>query len=368
MRAVLLALLLHVAACSAIWGLDEFSLGSSSSGGGGPSATTGAGGNGEGGEGACAPTCDAGCVEEPSTDPEHCGGCGKLCEDGVACVSGACEPHQVSVGESSPVSLVVDSSHIYWLNQASNTVRRWSAPAGVETVLVYADTNELTDITIAGDTLCAINGAEVLSRPILGSGNMVAVASGLGIYSFAADEMTIYWTDLVSSSLNKVDIRGGTPVTLFSMESNPRDIAIGGSKIYWISDVSLKAAASDGSSAVEIATLDAANHVSVSGDKICADIDVQQKLRCMVTDGTLLRDFSATGGYISAFVLVGEHVYWTESDQAIMRGRISGGEVVRLAESALTPVSIAVQVDGSKHRVFWADEGGNVMKLVTWVD
>lgn len=76
----------------------------------------------DGGGGADA---DAGPCVDVSSNPHHCGACGRDCLGG-ACVDGGCAPVRIAVDDPGPTAIAVDGTHVYWLNKNSGDL--WSVP------------------------------------------------------------------------------------------------------------------------------------------------------------------------------------------------------------------------------------------------
>lgn len=75
-------------------------------------------------------TCGDACVVLDS-DPKHCGSCNHDCLGGD-CSGGKCEPHEIASGQVLPHALVVDETHVYWIDRADGvgSIRRVSKAGG----------------------------------------------------------------------------------------------------------------------------------------------------------------------------------------------------------------------------------------------
>jgi hypothetical protein len=176
----------------------------------------------------------------------------------------------------------------------------------------------------------AVTGT-VVSAPLMG-GQLTALAPEGAFapsdasYGFAVDAQNVYWTTFADpTSIRKVPLQGGTPITLATSPGAGGGIAVDQSSVYWVSDNGVMKVAIAGGPAVLLA---ASGPVAGGGGNIALD------------------DTS---------------VYWTTMD-SVLKVSLSGGAPEVLASGQPGPMPIAVDATS----VYWGNTGygaGAIMKL-----
>lgn len=351
-HACLIACLLATSACTqALLGDEEYVHGDDvSPSGAGPSSggsisTSGAGGGGGGGGStACAgglTACDDACVELDS-DSNNCGSCGHECA-GSTCEAGLCTAAALVSGLADPRALALDDSHVYWAT-AGGTIERISKAGGaIETITETQDSPG----TLVVDTTHVFwiddaTGA-VMRQKKNGKGNPKLLSVGTGARGLAQDDASIYF----SRKIKKGDIRvvqkmGGGNVTLAEGQPSPTELAVRGEYLFWSGFAAAEEGDDDGEGG--------------SG----ADSDLPGGyVRRLPRLGRGTATTLATGeGEISDLAVIGETAIWV--DRTNQQIRASG-------PADLSPVTLvadqnvrSLATDGVA--IYWSTVGGNLKK------
>ncbi len=65
--------------------------------------------------------------------------------------------------------------------------------------------------------------------------------SGMNVnFTRSVDSISIYWTDKVAGTVNKVGLNGGTVTTLVTGLNNPYDVVADSTSVYWTEANSVK--------------------------------------------------------------------------------------------------------------------------------
>jgi hypothetical protein len=161
------------------------------------------------------PPVDAG--TDAAGDPKNCGAPGHDCLGGD-CIDAVCQPVVIAELQNRPLSVVVDATHVYWINQGSLTVA----------------TNPVCD--------AAKSDGSVVRTKLDGS-ELVRIADGLPCPSAIAlgPDNHVYFSTYgastgSSSSIWKVakDVTATTPATeIYSGLPNVNSILFDGPTLYW---------------------------------------------------------------------------------------------------------------------------------------
>ena len=354
--------------CTYILGLEGVNEEDYTAGAGGTGTAAGGNGPGSGGGGGCTQMCGD-CVNI-ATDANHCGGCNRDCDEG-GCAGGECQPAVLPTGQGA-TSLISDSGNVYWVN-ADGAVKSLSPDEGAEAMMKFTFPSGFVpkELAVKGGTFGAISDDDVI---VTLDGNDFKYPRGTVTTapdSVALHENAIFWTELSPNLLYKGTFDGMDPNTLFGTQPNPRDVALDGTDLYWLADNKLWIVDINGDMPDELYPLTDATQIAVRDGRVCATINLGLAISCADLNTGMGANFYADDATIGALVVADSHVYWAESAGRVVRGNIADETSKVLAEELAPPVSIAVLVDNEdpkKHRVFWADNGGSMYKLVTWVE
>lgn len=179
----------------------------------------------------------------------------------------------------------------------------------------------------------------------------------------AVDDTTVYWVDSVARKIMTVPIGGGNAAVFIEADPDfsPRSLAVSADSLYYTDsglehvvrssfDGEIFEILGEGQTYPLAIAIDAANAYWTSADLgtvMKAPIDGGGDAVALATDQA-----SPLGVVVDA-----THVYWVNEGGSVMKVPIEGGDLVTLAEGQAKPQDIAV---GATH-VYWTNDGGTVM-------
>lgn len=152
--------------------------------------------DGGGGDGAV----EASCSTDLETDAKHCGRCGHDCQGG-ACTKGACQAVQLIAERANLFGIIVDATHVYYLENVAGIVARIPKAGGV------------------AQTVCS--NVQSFPRP------------------FAVDDQNAYCS--TSTGIVRVTKTGLTPTLIVGGARDIDALFVDGSSIYGVGTASFKA-------------------------------------------------------------------------------------------------------------------------------
>jgi hypothetical protein len=320
-------------------------------------------------------------------DINNCGRCGRSCGTGV-CAQGRCPLTTIQPNRGSPVSLAVDASNAYWIEEGNgSTGGVYKAPlmvGGTVTTIASGIANA-NGLVLAGTTIVwAEGGATDNSGKVRKSPVSVAapqdIATGEAYpFGLTTDGTTVYWTNVGTSgngyndgqvrksavaspspstvtsgvsllqiglpalagsvlyftvrgtqgmtdgAVYKVAATGGMPSVFAATQLGPFGIAVDSTNVYWGNDDSVLKQGLTGSMSSAVGTAQAnPNHMVVDGVGLY-----------WANEGT------GTTGSIAA------------NSGSIMFAPIGGGSPIILADGQDHPIKVVV--DSTK--VYWVNAG-----------
>jgi len=273
---------------------------------------------------ACTPgfaDCDGdhgnGCEAELASDGDNCGACGKSCAGGP-CQAGVCQA--VTIGGLDAVrALAVSGGDVYVTRCGSPAVERTGTDGGIVEA-VGSETTCADLVAVGGDRIFYTVGPDIFSADTTSPTPANTFLLGVSPSRFLASSATdLYWwsddTAAMTQALMRVSTAGGAPETVAS--------------------AAVSALAADDLGAV---WADAAGiHAVASGSTLVADLSTIPAIALALEGDTI---FASTGSSI----------------QALPR---SGGAATQLVQAK---AARAVAADAS--RVYWADAGDSSVKRV----
>jgi sugar lactone lactonase YvrE len=279
-------------------------------------------------------------------------------------------------GQSTPLSIAVDGTSVYWTDQGNGTVMK--VPLGGGSGTKIGSSNLPYGIAVDGTSVYWADFQGTIMKVPLSGGNATPLASGQsGPYGIALDSQNVYWTNYLGGTIMKVPITGGNPTTLASGQVAPNSLAVDSQNVYWSNNGTEASNFTDGT----------VMKAPITGGNATALLTgVQGPLGIAVdASGVYVADFgtiSTVGGSIykvphggvgeitlasglagpSALAIDAASVYWTnfKDPGTIMSVPLSGGSVTTLATGQNTPAAIAVGPTG----VYWTNWGdGTVMRV-----
>lgn len=374
-RALICAAVSACVGCTYLLGLEDVTPADGSTGGAGGAAgstTTSNGGGGQGpgggGQGGGCPgqqqNCGSGCVDIGG-DEANCGGCGRVCD--TTCTAGRCVPFPVATGQSSPKSVTLSANDVYWI-AGGNEVRRnqKTGPTDdtIETIFTMSGLNEIAlggmdqGIVFAGTTsgvLRADANVGATATQVTGSSGDISVV--------AANLTRVYWTD-GGTTIQEAEVVSGNAAQFGGTEDSPKDIAATNNDVYWTTSATVRTArvATAVGVDVEAGSTQAPFYIAVGGTTVCWTQGAPVARVYCLADGAGSAT-EITAGEAPMAVAVPQnalgYVYWAEADR-IQRRLIAGGPVETMAEGGGAITSLAA--DGT--HVYWTNTNGAVLRQI----
>jgi hypothetical protein len=330
----------------------------------------------------CSTVCDAGCTFIAS-DPSNCGRCRHDCLGGI-CNAGRCQPVMLAGGLGTPAGIAVDGTNVYVSDTVQGLVERIPVSGGPVQRLA---TNQPSPFQIAVDsshvywanqaTEGTVNGIPGTINGSIAAANLdgaapFAIASDLSsspvILTLA--EANVYWS--AADGIHTCPLTGcaGSSSLLQTPARDPFGLAVDGPDLYWTDGHDLRVCALHACSTSSLLStnLGGPDELIANGgglywlDPLDGTLNACVATNCMPTYTTLFVDHAATPLQITSDAT---NLYWTESisQGAVVACPLAGcpntGPTV-LASGQDHPVGVAVD----QVAVYWANNGsGTVMRV-----
>lgn len=285
--------------------------------------------------------------------------CSAVAPSSASCIDGRCVV-TLAANASQPWQLVVDSTHVYWIDRGLGIVEKVPLGGGASTTLA-SGTNGYS-LAMGGDSLYWNDPTSGVMKGSKNGGAAVQLAVpnmeyGEGI---AVDATSVYWTDSYSpGAVKKVSRDGGVVSTLASNLSQPEGIAVDSTSLYWTTfDGTLTTSDLNGANMQQLTTgspsavglaIDAANVYWTTSNA------VMQIPRGGGQALTVASDQNAP----YAVAVDDANVYWVGNEFAIKKAPIGGGPVTTLVGAR----GEGIAVDGTS--VYWTDNDQRAVMKVT---
>jgi len=218
------------------------------------------------------------------------------------------EPTSLVTGLDKPNGIAVDEEAVYWVDgdEGAMSIRRHDLATGEDTLL--GTTTFTAQITVSGDH--------------------------------------VYWADATANTVHRVPRRGGAPEQLLSDPDSVNDVAIDGTRMYWVDDVAVWSARTDGTDRDQIAEVTvAATDVFVDEEQVVW-VSPDGVKAVAKTGGEVIRIADEAGNAIRG----GGHVYWTSRTEWHLTEADSAGANPAAIQEGVTPGRVAF-ADGE---LYWA--------------
>jgi sugar lactone lactonase YvrE len=316
-----------------------------------------------------------GCETDVDRSPLHCGACQHGCLRG-ACEAGRCQPFELASGQAQPLRIVIDATHVYWVNQGAPgaVMRRRLDDGAPETVWSVAKIPG--GIALDADAIYwsqLENGGSVFRLAKAQVGTSAApqeLATGQGgSIGVAVDATHVYWT--TPGTVRRVPKQGGALQTLARDQELPFSLLVDVGRLFWTNyqggqvmtvllsnPVPTPVATRQGAPAGlagDLAALYWTNNQPGAGGEPPAVMTIEK-----VNAGapTILADRQQAPVGVTVF---GNDVFWTNSEGGtVLRVPKQGGTPVVLASGQATPAEVAVDASA----VYWVNrDDGRVMAV-----
>ncbi|RYE92596.1 MAG: DUF5050 domain-containing protein, partial [Myxococcales bacterium] len=324
---------------------------------------------------ACQPghaVCDGspalGCVIDLTTDPQNCGSCGHDCQ-GDACEGGLCTPTTVSTGNTRPFQLLVDATHLYWINLGdeqkdggnnayfvNSSVRRLDTLTTLDAKTLAAQQPWSYILAQQGGSLYLMNlGTSGSSfkdgrlwrfdkSTLVGKELRAQVQYGLGMASGADG---LFFGESLLRNLFRANLDGTGELKLRNDEETITSMAAAEGQVFWVRRNNLNgpnAVIRRGALAADRKSFTATSDLSAketSPDRMWADGDSVYYVN-QGEAGRVRRIDQATGQVVTVAENVSQpqyvtadatHIYWTECG--------TSPRVMRVDKATLTPSVVA---------------------------
>ncbi|MBW2523098.1 MAG: hypothetical protein JRI23_02930 [Deltaproteobacteria bacterium] len=254
---------------------------------------------------------------------------------------GAAEDLSLSgTGTTSYQTIAVDDTQLFLSPWISTTDRVWAAPKGGGAATLIATTlgvaNSGDDLTVDGTHVYWLesSGAGRVGKVGKDGNGAVELASDLsGLTGIAVYGSDVYWSCAPCDAIKRVSTAGTNPATLADSEDAPSDVAVTSDGIFWVNRVTMST-----SSPVTTGSVRRLEHGQSTPVSLATN---QAGPHAIAVDDT--------------------HVYWTNFfDGTIKRVPIVGGAVDTVASLQGEPTDIAI--DGTT--IYWIDEeAGTIVRV-----
>lgn len=221
------------------------------------------------------------CEVNLSTSPEHCLECGTACDDNQICSITGCVSDPVFIsGQARPVSVAVDSTHVYWLNAGvldalqnagPGNLMRLGLSGGAPEVIVPEITSPLALIVDETHVYWGERSAGLWKAPKDGSGVPAQVVNTGSPAGVTQTTTHLFWEIHSDPTFEILSIgKDGTGLkSLVVAEGDPPiGLAVNDEFLYYSSAASIARTLADGSGAQEALATYGASFIRLKGTEV----------------------------------------------------------------------------------------------------
>lgn len=177
--------------------------------------------------------CDGVCTNT-QTNPEHCGACGRSCQDGN-CVAGVCQPYFLAIAAGYLNGVAVDDTSVYFGNATGGTLNKVPKSGG-PTVALATNLTAVGAIAVSGASAYFLTFSTVSKVPTTPGGAVTNLAVGLSPKYLALDDANVYVTGVVAGAYAVAAVpKDGGALTVLANNgvSLPVGIAVDATNVYF---------------------------------------------------------------------------------------------------------------------------------------
>jgi membrane-bound inhibitor of C-type lysozyme len=261
------------------------------------------------------------------TDNDNCGACGTKCDANASCNAGKCGPVPVVVVPAAAgctsLHIAVGGTSLYWTDEGHGTVKSMPLAGGAGATVAMAETTP-TSLVVAGTTVFWLSG-KMIRKSTAGAAATTVVTSPDPINGFTAsvDGATVYFSAL--TKVMQVPAAGGAAVVVASEEHAgvPGALALDGTTLVYPCDIN---------GDVDVVEL-AAGKVSSCGAEDDAGALVQVMCtRIARSQGSL---------FLGSILATGHRAYWADNPT------IKGGDSTPGAAQSNDSIASTASTNGS---------------------
>ena len=324
--------------------------------------------------------CGSQCVDT-TTDESNCGFCGHNCQ-GNPCTAGLCQASsiaQVTVSTERISGIAVDSTTVYWTQGTGSSAGAYGKPFAGGAAVSFGAAADPRGVVVDLTHLYWVDylTGSVVSAPLLGGAPTplippIDAGTSPGPTAITSDAQNVYWVDSATGTVNQMPLTGGAIVRLASGRSTPMAIAVDATSVYWVDYGSV---ANDGSvNKVPIGTPNGVvtplatseqepSAIAIDANNVYwADrVNPSGTVKSVPIGGGLANPIATGQGAPAAVAVDAQYVYWTNfDDNTVLKAPIAGGTAFTLASGQNNPSAIAVD----DKNVYWANQGnGSILKV-----
>ena len=323
--------------------------------------------------------CSNQCVDT-TTDESNCGFCGHNCQ-GNPCTAGLCQASNIAQVTSPTTrisSIAVDSTTVYWTQGTGSGSGAYGKPFAGGNATSFGLSPDPRGIVVNLTHVYWVDYANgsLTSAALLGGtpAQLVpAIDAGTspGPTAITSDAQNVYWVDSTLGTVNQMPIQGGAIVTLASGRLTPVAIAVDATHVYWADYGSVgndgsvnKAPIGTSNSVTPLATGEQQpSGIAVDGTSVywTDRVNPTGTVKSVSTQGGAINTIAKNQGAPTGVAVDSQYVYWTNyDDNTVLKAPIAGGMSYTLASGQNNPAAIAVD----DKNVYWANQGsGFILKV-----
>jgi hypothetical protein len=323
--------------------------------------------------------CGSQCADV-SSDESNCGFCGHNCQ-GNPCTMGLCQASSIAMALSGRISgIAVDSTTVYWTEGPPTNAGAYGKPFAGGNAVPFGAAKDPRGIVVDLTHLYWVDygAGSVVSAPLLGGAptSLVPPIGDGGVspgpIAITSDSQNVYWVDSASGSVNQMPIQGGSIVPLATGRLTPMAIAVDATSVYWVdygsagNDGSVNKVAIGGTpNTITPLAISEAEPSAIAVDATnvyWADrANPNGTVKSVSINGGTANPIAINQGAPAGVAVDSQYVYWTNyDDNTVLKAPLAGGMAFTLASGQNNPSAIAVD----DKNVYWANQGnGTILKV-----